>query len=412
MVRHALRARQASEGGFSLFEVVMAVTILGLLAGGLATSTNAGLKLVGTAKSRQTATQVAARWMEEARSTPYDALGLPTGTTFESGADSPDSAVGGAGTTYTSAAGTETLVFVSAISGVPHHEHEELNAVDYSVFRYVTWVNQSGNSQAFKRVTVVAQWPGKNSLGQPNRQTMSTLIGPHGLGWGATTTSTSSASPTTTTTAAPTTTTTAGTECTNPDTNPSVTMTILAGTGSNQGYTSSSTVTISMSTSSPCRAAEMQFSNDNSSWTAYEAFATSKVWALTPGNGTRTVYGRFKASNNKTTSLNASVKVDGTAPTTPGSFTLTKLNGPKRAKLTWTASTDNDTLVGYYVFRKIDNAATFQNLTPGVTAPCSTSPCQYIDSDVQNNKSYSYYVVAYDAAGNQSAPTATLQVTI
>lgn len=408
------RRLNRGEAGFSIFEVVIAVTILGLMAAGMATSTNAGLRLVGVSKARQTATQLASRWMEEARSTPYVALGLPTGTVFESGADNPDSAVGGGGTTYTSAAGTEPLVMVAAISGVSHHEHDTLNGVEYSLFRYVTWVTVGSETEAYKRVTVVIQWPGKDTAGRPNRITTGTLVGPHGVSWGPTTTTTTGVAPATTTTSPPATTTTTAApgECPDTNTPPSTSMSILAGTGSNAGYTSSSTVTLSMSTSSPCRAQQMQFSNDNSTWSAYEAFVGSKLWQVTAGNGNRTVYGRFKASNGKTTSLSATVRVDGTPPSQPGSFTLAALTGPKRAKLTWTASTDNDTLVGYHVFRKIDNAASFTNLTPGVTAPCSTSPCQYIDNGVQNKKSYSYYVVAYDAAGNLSAQTPTLQVTI
>lgn len=390
----------------------MAVTILGLLAGGLATSTNAGMSLVAVSKARQTATQVGSRWMEEARSTPYGALGLPTASTFESGVNNPDASVGNGGTTYTSGAGNESLVFVAAISGVAHHEHDQLNGVDYAMYRYVTWVTQNGTSQAFKRVTVVVQWAGKTTTGQPNRVTMGTLIGAEGLGWTGSTTTTFAPAPTTTTTAAATTTTTTSTECTSSTTTPSVTMTILAGTGSNQGYTSSSNVTLSMSTASPCRATEMQFSNDDVTYSTYGPFSTSKVWTLAAGNGNRTLYGRFRSSNGKTTKLTATVRVDGTVPTTPGSFTLSKLTSPKQAKLTWTAATDNDTLVGYFIFRKQDNAATFQNMSPGVSAPCSTSPCQFIDGDVNSNKSYSYYVVAYDAAGNQSAQTATLQVTI
>jgi hypothetical protein len=408
------RRRNRGEAGFSIFEVVIAVTILGLMVAGMATSTNTGLELVGTSKARQTATQLANRWMEEARSTPYSALGLPTGTLFEAGADSPDAAVGGSGTTYTSAAGTEPLVMVAAISGVPHHEEDVLNGVEYGLYRYVTWVTVGSDSQAYKRVTVVVQWPGRDTAGRPNRLTTGTLVGPHGVSWGPTTTTTAAPASSTTTTSPPATTSTTAApgECPDSTTDPSTTMAILAGTGSNVGYTSSSTVTLSLSTVSPCRAQQMQFSNDNSTWSTYEAFATSKLWQLPSGNGDRTVYGRFKASNGRTTTRNATVRVDGTPPSQPGSFSLTELSSPKRAKLTWTTSTDNDTLVGYYVFRKIDNAASFTNLTPGVTAPCSTSPCQFIDNGVQNKKSYSYYVVAYDAAGNFSAQTPTLQITI
>lgn len=406
----ALRGRhEPDERGFSIFEVVVAVAILALLAGGMATTTNAGLGLVGTSKSRQTATQVAGKAMEEARATPYAALGLPSDTTFESGASNPDAAVNANQLTYKGT--TEPLVYVATGSGVLHHEHENFNQLDYGVYRYVTWVTRGANTQAYKRVVVIVQWEGKDATGDQNRIELATVIGPNGIAWSTGGTTSTTAATTTTASTASTTTTIVpdASECPNPDLQPSTTMVILAGTGANQGYTNSSTISMSMTTASPCRAQFMKFSNDATTWSDYEVFATSKVWSLTPGNGPKTVYGRFKANNGKVTELSAQVKVDATPPTQPGSFAVAVLNSPKRMKLTWTASTDNDKLIGYYVFKKLDNAASFQNVTPGVNAPCSTSPCQFIDADIQSGKNYSYYVVAYDAAGNQSPPTETVQ---
>jgi hypothetical protein len=37
----------------------------------------------------------------------------------------------------------------------------------------------------------------------------------------------------------------------------------------------------------------MRFSNDNLTWSSWEAYATSKTWTLTPGDGTKTVYVKF-----------------------------------------------------------------------------------------------------------------------
>lgn len=401
---------RASDDGFSIFEVVVAVAILALLAGGLATTTNAGLKLVGSSKSRQTATQVAARAMEEARATPYEALGLPDDTVFEDGADNPDSIVSD-GTSLTYAGLTEPIVFVSAGSGVLHHEHHTLNDVEYAVHRFVSWSTRGTNTQAYKRVLVMVQWDGSNTEGEPNRVELGTIIGPNGVAWETSaTTSTTQASTTTSSTASTSTTLVADqVECPNPDLSPTTNMTILSGTGANVGYTNASTISISMTTQSPCRALYMRFSNDGVTYSDYEPFASSKVWSLTAGNGTKTVYARFKANNGKVTNLTEQVRVDSTPPSKPSGFGVVSYSQPSRMIPYWSASTDNDQLIGYYIFKKIDNAASFQNVTPGVTAPCSTSPCYFIDSDVQSGKNYSYYVVAYDAAGNLSTPTATEQ---
>jgi hypothetical protein len=77
-------------------------------------------------------------------------------------------------------------------------------------------------------------------------------------------------------------------------------------------YTSALTVTLQVSGSDPLvpnyttdttddasGVAQVQFSNDNTTWSAWEAFAANKSWTLAPGEGTKTVYGRVKdgASN-------------------------------------------------------------------------------------------------------------------
>jgi prepilin-type N-terminal cleavage/methylation domain-containing protein len=90
--RRRLRFR-ADERGFTILEVTVAMGLFALVALGLATSTKAGLNLIGSSNGRQTATQLAARWMEESRGLPYDALGMSATEAYETDATSPDSAV-------------------------------------------------------------------------------------------------------------------------------------------------------------------------------------------------------------------------------------------------------------------------------------------------------------------------------
>jgi hypothetical protein len=192
---------------------------------------------------------------------------------------------------------------------------------------------------------------------------------------------------------------------------PTGTLSILAGTGANTGYSSSSTVTLALSATDPCAPLKMSFSSDGVTYSTPEAYATSKAFALTSGNGNRSVWVRYIDGAGNTSVASASVRVDGTVPTTPGAFTAVKASGPTRVVLTWTPSTDNDQLIGYRIYVAAASGS-FQNQPTGVTAPCSTSPCSWTHSGVKNKDVYTYYVVAYDAAGNLSAQTAQLTVTV
>ena len=400
----------ADERGFTILEVTVAMGLFALVALGLATSTKAGLNLIGGSSGKQTATQLGARWMEESRGLPYDALGMDATTTYETASSSPDSAVNQGAGTYDAGSGAETLVVLpSGVEGVQHELAQNYNGFNFTLYRYVTWVQQGSDAQALKRVTVVVQWPGKNAVGAPNRVALNTLVSLNQIAWdeGAPTSSTTPASTTTSSSTSTTSTTVPG-SCDGDVTAPSGTFSILAGTGANTGYTSSSAVNLSIGVTDPCAPVSMAFSNDGASYSAFETLSSSKVWSLTAGNGNRTVYARFRDGAGNTSSASATVRVDGTLPTTPSSYALSRNHGQQYARLDWHASTDNDTLIGYRIYKKIGNGA-FQNLPPGVTAGAC---CGFTDNDVQQGLTYSYYVVAYDAAGNQSVATATQTVTI
>jgi hypothetical protein len=81
-------------------------------------------------------------------------------------------------------------------------------------------------------------------------------------------------------------------------------------------------------------------------------------------------------------------------PSTPSNLTATAVSS-SQINLTWTASTDNVGVVGYYLFRD------------GALIASPTSP-SYADRSLTANRNYVYSVASVDAAGNQSTPSASV----
>lgn len=393
---------RAGQAGFSMVEVVVAIGLLAAMAVGFARTTGSSLELTGAAKERQTATQLATTAIEEARAVPYAGLGLPLATTFE-GAATPDAGV--AGTTYTTSIGGEQLVLL-ATGGLPHRDGTEISGVDYQVYRYVTWLVDGPNTTAAKRVTAVVVHPGSAHNGTGDVVTLSTIISSEAIGFSSTS-STSTPATTTTTTTPATTTTIAPGACGGDTTPPTSSISILAGIGADQGYTGSASVSLSLTAGDPCGPITMQLSNSGSGYSPAEPFSGSKVWTLATGDGDKTIW--FKATDGagNTSVKTAQIRLDSTKPSKPGSFALTPSTSPRKVTITWGRSTDNDRLIGYRVFKKI-NTSTFVSLAG--TQTCA-STCSIVDNDVKSKTTYTYYVVAYDAAGNQSDETTKLSQT-
>jgi uncharacterized cupredoxin-like copper-binding protein len=103
-----------------------------------------------------------------------------------------------------------------------------------------------------------------------------------------------------------------------------------------------------------------------------------------------------------TTTREATVTVgaipDTTAPTVPGTFTGT-VASPTRVDLSWIVSTDNVGVTRYEVYR--DGAVLASTINP-----------IYSDTTVSAGHSYVYKVRAYDAAGNASAFSSAITLTV
>lgn len=88
---------------------------------------------------------------------------------------------------------------------------------------------------------------------------------------------------------------------------------------------------------------------------------------------------------------------DKTPPTTPTSLTSPSQTTTSNS-LSWGAATDNVRVVGYKIYRNGSMVGTATGTT-------------YTDTSLAPKTSYIYSVAAYDAAGNESAKTTTINVT-
>ena len=101
---------------------------------------------------------------------------------------------------------------------------------------------------------------------------------------------------------------------------PSGTISINNGASS----TTSQTVTLTLSaTDATSGANQMQFSNDNATWSTPQAYTTAKSWTLSSGYGTKTVYVKFSdKAGNWSTAKYDTIAYSAPADTTPPTGTI------------------------------------------------------------------------------------------
>ena len=112
--------------------------------------------------------------------------------------------------------------------------------------------------------------------------------------------------------------------------------------------TNNSTVLLSLSATDPNGVATMQFSNDGINYTAEETYAASKVWTLTPGDGVKTVYVRFRDESLPTGTLEAPITASIAVDTAPPSTTPNPIAGTYTGLPLTVALSTNETATIYY----------------------------------------------------------------
>lgn len=409
------------ELGVGLVEVIVALCIFGIVAGALVVASGGSMRMIGSSNGRQGATQLASKEMEHLRSTPYTTLGLEDSTDFVTAPGSPDEGVDAGGQTFVvplENGQREDLVYGGTVG---HHDRVGTGGFRYEIYRYVT-DPAAGVEQ--RRGTVIVTWIANGEEADRQQIVLSSLFSSKSDGWGSSTSSTlvggnvtvtsiglpSSSVVSTSSTLISTTTTTL--PCSGDSTPPWITVSINAGSGALSGYTSSNTLNLSLGGTDPCLPLQMQISIDGGvTWTVWEPWAPTKLVLVPLAQGEVTVSVRYRDGNGNVSAVaSASIRIDTIPPTVPGGLVAVRSVGG--ATLTWTASSDGDRLTGYRVYRRVGAGGEYRVINTvwgesgsGSDARCITPVCTYVDTALDGGllSSYTYYVAAFDAAGNESS---------
>jgi len=431
----------------TIIEVMVASALLLAVVAAVFTAVYSGLRLQATSRARATATDWADHLMELARNQNYDAIGLSTtsaglqatvAAVVAGDTDNPDLLVRRAsgsnclemntGTAaspawerlvladwYTSPAAaascatqtTDPDFHLVHAGGANDYVPAGTPSVTYAGWVFVTWAPVDGQTGVYyKRVTVMVRYP--SPTGGISRLVRASSL--FGLGYvpspspsssTSTSTSTSSTSTTlaTTTTLAPGCTVKAG-DILGPD----GTISLAGGAG----YTNQTSLAINSSVSDLPNGSgasgmnTMQYSNVGPAgpWTPSPATAYGALysgWTVPAGDGAKQVWGRFTDCNGNasTAVISDTIVLDQTRPPAP---VVTGDPRNNRIDLSWAAVTDPGTsasgVASYRVFR----------LDLGTTTPIAVvTDTSYNDTGLTDSQSYTYWVVAVDRAGNESA---------
>ncbi|NGZ09237.1 MAG: LEPR-XLL domain-containing protein, partial [Nitrospira sp. LK70] len=158
--------------------------------------------------------------------------------------------------------------------------------------------------------------------------------------------------------------------------------------------TNSRNVTLTLSaTDVLSNVTQMRFSNTGTSFSATEAFAPTKAWALSTGAGIKAVYVQYMdgVGNWSTAAITDTIVLDTTAPTISGR-TATNITNSS-AIITWTTSEPATSQVDYGLTTSYGSTTT---LDPTLALSHSVTL-----SGLAPDSTYNYRVRSRDAAGNE-----------
>lgn len=160
-------------------------------------------------------------------------------------------------------------------------------------------------------------------------------------------------------------------------------------------FTSSTTVALTLSAQvSGGSIAQMRFSNDEVTWSGWEAYATAKTWTLTSGDGLKTVYVQYEDNTGYVTpSFSDTITLDATPPT--GSITI---NGGDASTTSTSVTLDlaaTDAGSGVAMMRFSNDGVNWGSWEAYATTHPWTLP--------ENNGEKTVYAQFLDGAGNVSS---------
>jgi len=161
-------------------------------------------------------------------------------------------------------------------------------------------------------------------------------------------------------------------------------------------YTNSTSVTLTLSANDITSGVpQMRFSNDNTTWILWEAYSASKAWALTTGDGTKTVYVQFTDNAGLISSYQDTITLDTTRPKANAGIDQTVAEDT-RITFNGSASWDKNGITSYMW--------TFTDVTPQTLIDV-TPTYNFITPST-----YIITLTVEDAAGNTATDTVTITV--
>ena len=397
--------RLRDEHGSNLLEVAVAAGLVGVAVIGLTGAMTFGMVAVGSARQRSTAVAAASERIEQVRNLPYSEIALDVEPAHDPDADHPNHRVTTDSPSLYDVHGDGSLVEPFAVGGSLTHEEGPITAgtTVLHVYQYVTWVDDPNidGTENYKRITVVASLDAPAQSGSSSQVSLSTFTGEGTVTVpGATPAPIGSPDPTPTPSAGPTP--TPNPEC---DSAPTGTMEIISGAGAETGYTSSTTLQVQLSASSPdpddCDPLDAQLSNDASTFSSVASLVSgigdTVTWTIPAGDGTATVHTVFVDNNGNASPIyQASIILDQTPPTVPGNLrevSCSISSNTRSVTMTWDASSDTN-LSGYRMYESINDSPFSIVNTTGDTSSTQGSN--------KTEQSVRYLVRSYDKAGNES----------
>jgi len=387
------------ERGFSLVEMMAALTLIAVGFFALIGTASTGARMLAEAKQRQSASEIASRELEHLRNIPYDDVALGGTLARATDQDDPDWWLHDDGSSYDhdQNGSYETLIMGGSIE---HATDTSVGTTDLRIYRYVTWVDDPAvaGTQDYKRLVLIAYYRAPVATGRPREVRVSTLFTP-----GSITVAGSGTAPTQgvdVPVSDPGT--LPGASCVGDTSGPTGSFTIVSGTGGETGYTASETVTIQLAPVDDCTPITIKFTNDLTVYGDSVTYSTSEptaTWRITAGDGSKNVWAQFKDGNGTTRIVGPSaITLDQTLPTVPGTLTRTvSCSGTTRTvNLSWGTSTDTN-LIGYRLYRSVDSEA-WEVVSTTTSLTASNTHAKTLDS-------VRFRVTSYDQAGNESPTT-------
>jgi hypothetical protein len=154
-------------------------------------------------------------------------------------------------------------------------------------------------------------------------------------------------------------------------------------------YAATGEVTLTLNTDN---AVYMCFSNDGITYSDWESYSDTKTWTLSEGDGTKTVYVKYKDQAGNTFVVSHSIILDSTAPNAPVLIALGVINN-NQPTLDWEVIDGTD----YYILEYADNPNfDFSTLVDAI------GPSEYGLETPLNDGTWYWRVMAVDFAGNES----------